>query len=35
MIDDIAGVDEITPIMHRIIESIPERIGLRQDKIPA
>ena len=35
LIDDIAGVDEIAPVMHRIIESIPERIGLRQDKIPA
>ena len=35
LIDDIAGVSEITPIMHTIIESIPERIGLRQDKIPA
>ncbi len=35
LIDDIAGVNEITPIMHNIIESIPERIGLRQDKIPA
>ena len=35
LIDDIAGVDEIAPIMHKIIESIPERIGLLQDKIPA
>jgi len=35
LIDDIAGVSEITPVMHNIIESIPERIGLRQDKIPA
>ena len=35
LIDDIAGIDAITPVMHRIIESIPERIGLRQDKIPA
>lgn len=35
LIDDIAGVEEISPIMHRIIESIPERIGLVQDKIPA
>lgn len=35
LIDDIAGVEDIAPIMHRIIESIPERIGLHQDKIPA
>jgi predicted N-formylglutamate amidohydrolase len=35
LIDDIAGVEEIAPVMHRIIESIPERIGLQQDKIPA
>lgn len=35
LIDDVAGVDEIAPIMQRIIESIPERIGLRHDRIPA
>lgn len=35
LIDDIAGVEEIAPIMQRIIQSIPERIGLNQDKIPA
>jgi len=35
LIDDIAGVEEIAPVMHRIIESIPERIGLLQDKISA
>ena len=35
LIDDIAGVEEISPVMHSIIESIPERIGLLQDKIPA
>jgi predicted N-formylglutamate amidohydrolase len=35
MIDDNAGVDEIMPIMHSIIESIPKRIGLRQDRITA
>jgi predicted N-formylglutamate amidohydrolase len=35
LIDDIAGVEEIAPVMHRIIESIPERIGLLQDRIPA
>ena len=35
LIDDIPGVDEVAPVMHRIIESIPERIGLSQDKITA
>jgi predicted N-formylglutamate amidohydrolase len=35
LIDDIAGVEKIAPIMRRIIESIPERIGLQQEKIPA
>ena len=35
LIDDIAGVDDIAPMMHQIIESIPDRIGLRRDKIPA
>jgi predicted N-formylglutamate amidohydrolase len=35
LIDDIAGVEEIASVMHRIIESIPERIGLLQDKISA
>jgi predicted N-formylglutamate amidohydrolase len=35
LIDDTAGVEQIAPIMHSIIESIPERIGLQQDKIPA
>ncbi|NIA27068.1 MAG: N-formylglutamate amidohydrolase [Desulfobulbaceae bacterium] len=35
LIDDVAGVDEIAPIMHQIIEAIPGRIGLLQDKIPA
>jgi predicted N-formylglutamate amidohydrolase len=35
LIDDIAGVDEIAPVMHAIIASIPERIGLEQDKISA
>lgn len=35
LIDDIAGIEEIAPIMHKTIESIPERIGLQQDKIPA
>jgi len=35
LIDDIPGVDEIAPVISRIIESIPERIGLKQDKITA
>ncbi|MDH3337822.1 MAG: N-formylglutamate amidohydrolase [Gammaproteobacteria bacterium] len=35
MIDDIAGINEIAPAMHRIIETIPEKIGLKQDRIPA
>jgi len=35
LIDDIAGVDQVAPVMHDIIESIPERIGLHQDKISA
>ena len=35
LIDDMPGVDEVAPVMHRIIESIPERIGLSQDRITA
>ena len=35
LIDDAAGIDEVAPVMHRIIESIPERIGLGQDRISA
>lgn len=35
LIDDIAGIKEIAPILHRIIASIPERIGLAQGKISA
>lgn len=35
LIDDIAGVEEIAPVMHKIIESIPERIGLTREKISA
>jgi len=34
-IDDVAGVDEIAAVMHGIIDSIPKRIGLQQEKIPA
>jgi len=35
LIDDIAGVEQVAPVMHKIIDSIPERIGLHQDKISA
>ena len=35
LIDDIQGVDEIAAVMHKIIESIPERIGLHEDRITA
>ena len=35
LIDDSRGVGEVAPVMHSIIESIPERIGLSLDRIPA
>lgn len=35
LIDDMPGIDEVAPIMHKIIESIPDRIGLSQDRITA
>ena len=35
LIDDVQGVDEIAAVMHRIIEAIPERIGLQEDRITA
>jgi predicted N-formylglutamate amidohydrolase len=35
LIDDIAGVEQVAPVMHKIIDSIPERVGLHQDKISA
>ena len=35
LIDDIAGVDDIAPVMRDIIASIPERIGLTQERISA
>ncbi len=35
LIDDEAGVNEIAAVMHRIVESIPERIGLHRRRIPA
>ncbi len=35
LIDDIPGIDQVAPVMHTIIASIPERIGLSQDRITA
>ncbi|MGI9271295.1 MAG: N-formylglutamate amidohydrolase [Woeseiaceae bacterium] len=35
LIDDIAGVEMIAAVMHKIIESIPARIGLSDTKITA
>lgn len=35
LVDDIVGVNEIAEIMQTIIESIPERIGLHEARIPA
>lgn len=35
LIDDIPGINDIAPIMHGIIASIPERIGLIRGKITA
>lgn len=35
LIDDIAGIGTMAGVMHTIIESIPERIGLTADKISA
>jgi len=35
LIDGIAGIEQISPVMHNIIEMIPERIGLRASKISA
>lgn len=35
LIDDEAGVNEIAAVMHRIVESIPERIGLQRRRISA
>jgi predicted N-formylglutamate amidohydrolase len=32
MIDSVAGVERFAAIMHKIIESIPDRIGLQQQK---
>ena len=35
LINDAAGIARLGNIMHKIIESIPDRIGLRQDRISA
>ena len=35
LINDVEGVEKIAAVMHKIIEAIPERIGLREDRIPA
>ena len=35
LIADVAGIESIAAVMHKIIESIPERIGLRESKITA
>jgi predicted N-formylglutamate amidohydrolase len=35
LIDDIAGIEKISPLMHEIIDTIPERIGLSASKISA
>lgn len=35
LIADVAGIESIAAVMHKIIDSIPERIGLRESKITA
>lgn len=35
LIDDLAGLDEVAPVMRQIVGSIPERIGLEQGRISA
>jgi len=35
LVHDAAGIARLGNIMHKIIESIPARIGLREDRIPA
>ena len=35
LIDDVAGVAKVAAVMHKIIESIPERLGLRNSRISA
>jgi predicted N-formylglutamate amidohydrolase len=35
LIDDSLGIDQVGPVMQSIIESIPERIGLGEDRITA
>ena len=35
LIDKMVGIESIASVMHKIIESIPERIGLRDSRITA
>ncbi len=35
LIDNDSGLNEIAAVMHRIVESIPQRIGLKRRRIPA
>jgi predicted N-formylglutamate amidohydrolase len=35
LIDDAGGIAQIAGVMHKIIESIPERIGMKEDRITA
>ena len=35
LIHDAAGIARLGNVMHKIIESIPQRIGLREDRISA
>ena len=35
LIDDMAGVERIAAVMHKTIESIPERIGLNRPRASA
>ncbi len=35
LIDDVAGIESIAAVMHKIIESIPAKIGLHESRITA
>ena len=35
LIDDAEGVEQIAGVMHKIIDEIPERLGLRHERITA
>lgn len=35
LVDDAEGIAQIAGVMHKIIESIPERIGMKEDRISA